>query len=175
MKKFFIFFIIIFSIKLYSLEKLNTVDLKVILSSQNMKDVKDERIDINYATQEEMLSRGVASSYVNKIITYRDIIGSFEKIEELKRIKGIGSGVTYTKVSKLFKVDKIPKKKDLYINLADEEILKYYGFNKEDIKNIKKFKEKNGRIEDNIQLKKIISKNMYEKLKDKIRYEEKKG
>lgn len=173
MKKIFIFFII-FSINLYSLEKLNIGDLKVISSFQNMKEEKDERIDINYATQIEMLSRGVASSYVNKIIAYRDITGSFEKIEELKRIKGIGNGVTYTKVSKLFKIDKIPEKKALYINLADEEILKYYGFNKEDIKNIKKFKGKNGRIEDNLQLKKIISKNMYEKLKDKIRYEENK-
>lgn len=96
-----------------------------------------------------------------------------KKLDELKRIKGIREA-TYSKLSKSFKIIEIPEKKELYINLADEEILKYYGFNKNEIKEIRKFIQKNGRIINNIELKKIISKNIYERLKDKINYEENK-
>ena len=103
-----------------------------------MKEEKDEKIDINYATKEEMLSRGIASSYVDKIIEYRTITGSFEKLDELKRIKGIREA-TYSKLSKSFKIIKIPEKNFLYINTANEEVLKYYGFTKNEVKEIKKF------------------------------------
>lgn len=172
MKKLIVLFFILIFLNAYSkLDNLNSEDFKVIISSQNMKEEKDERMDINIVTKEEMLSRGVASSYANKIIEYREITGCFEKLDELKRIKGIRE-TTYSKLSKSFKIIEIPERKDLYINLADEEILKYYGFNKKEIKEIGKFIQKNGRIINNIELKKIISKNIYEKLKDKINYEE---
>lgn len=172
MKKLIVLFFILIFLNAYSkLDKLNSGDFKVIISSQNMKEEKDERMDINIVTKEEMLSRGVASSYANKIIEYREITGCFEKLDELKRIKGIREA-TYSKLSKSFKIIEIPERKELYINLADEEILKYYGFNKKEIKEIGKFIQKNGRIINNIELKKIISKNIYEKLKDKINYEE---
>lgn len=46
-----------------------------------------------------MLSRKIASSLVDKIIEYREITGGFEKIEELKRIKGVGVA-TYKKISR---------------------------------------------------------------------------
>lgn len=173
MKKIIFLFLVLISINTYSsVEKLQTEDFKLILSSQNMKEAKDEKIDINYATKVEMFGRGVASSYVNKIIEYREITGSFEKMEELKRIKGIREA-TYIKLSKIFKIGEIPEKNNLYINSANDEILKYYGFDKKETKEIRKYIEKNGRIVDSIELKKIISRSMYEKLKDKIRYEEK--
>lgn len=174
MKRFIVLFFTLTFLNTYSkLDKLGRGDFKVIISSQNMKEEKDERMDINFVTKEEMLSRGVASTYVNKIIEYREITGCFEKLDELKRIKGIREA-TYSKLSKSFKIIEIPEKKELYINLADEEILKYYGFNKNEIKEIRKFIQKNGRIINNIELKKIISKNIYERLKDKINYEENK-
>lgn len=172
MKKIILLVFMLIFTNIYSkLDKLNNGDFKVIISSQNMKEAKDERIDINFATKEEMLSRGIASSYVNKIMEYRDITGAFEKLDELKRIKGIREA-TYNKLIKNFKINEVPEKNFLYINVASDEILKYYGFNKNEIKEIKKYIQKNGRIINNIELKKIISKAMYEKLKDKISYEE---
>ena len=174
MKKIIFIFFILVSINIFSsIDKLNTEDFKIILSSQNMKDKKDEKIDINYATKVEMLGRGVASSYADKIIAYRDLTGSFEKLDELKRIKGIREA-TYLKLTKIFKIERIPKKNNLYINSVNDEILKYYGFDKKEVKKIRKYIEKNGKIFDSIELKKIITKSKYEKLKDKIRYEEKK-
>ncbi len=64
----------------------------------------------------------------------------------------------------------MPERKNLQINSADEEILKYFGLSKKEIKEVKKYIEKNGKISDNIELKKIINKNTYEKLKNNINY-----
>ncbi|MDO4689684.1 MAG: helix-hairpin-helix domain-containing protein [Fusobacterium sp.] len=167
----FLFFLLIF-LNVYSkIDILNSQDFKVIISSQNMKEKKDERMDINTVTVEEMLSRGIASSYVTKITEYREITGGFEKLDELKRIKGIREA-TYSKLSKSFKIIKKPERNFLYINTVNDEVLKYYGFSKKEIKEIRKFIQKYGRIVNNIELKELISKSMYESLKDKIRYEE---
>lgn len=175
MKKILMLILIIFSTNIFSsVKKLETADFKLILSSQNMKEEKDERIDINKASKVEMLGRKVASSYVDKIIEYREITGGFYKVEELKRIKGIREA-TYKKLAKLFKIEEQIEKKPLYINSADNDILKYYGFSQKEIKEIRNYIQKNDRIVDNIELKKVINKTMYDKLKDNIRYEEKKN
>lgn len=175
MKKILMLILIIFSTNIFSsVKKLETADLKLILSSQNMKEEKDERIDINKASKVEMLGRKVASSYVDKIIEYREITGGFYKLEELKRIKGIREA-TYKKLAKLFKIEEQIEKKPLYINSVDNDILKYYGFSQKEIKEIRNYIQKNDRIVDNIELKKVINKTMYDKLKDNIRYEEKKN
>lgn len=176
MKKILVLIFIVFSTTIFcsSVKKLETDDLKLILSSQNMKEEKDEKIDINKASKIDMLGRKIASNYVDKIVEYREITGGFEKLEELKRIKGIREA-TYKKLVQLFKVGSKAQKKPLYINSADDETLKYYGFNQKEIKEIRKYTQKNGRIADNIELKKVINKTMYEKLKDNIRYEEKRN
>ncbi len=85
------------------IKNLESSDLKVILSSQDMREEKNEILDINTASEIEMMSRKISSSYVEKILFYRDTTGGFEKIEELKRIKGIGNA-TYLKLSKKLKV-----------------------------------------------------------------------
>lgn len=72
------------------------------------------------------------------------------------------------KYQEKFKISSPAVPKPLYINYADEETLRYFGLNKKEIKKITKFLEKNDKITDNIQLKKIISKNMYEKIKDRV-------
>lgn len=175
MKKFtaiFLFFMI-FSNLSYSLdEKLNGEDFKLIISSQNMKVEKDEQIDINTASKVDMLARKISSSHCDKIINYREITGGFENIIELKRISGIGEA-TYQKLIQKLKIGTAPKLNKLYINSANDEVLSYFGFNKKEIKKVRNFIEKNGRIVNNIELKKILNKDIYEKLKDRIRYEEK--
>lgn len=152
-------------------EKLGNEDFKLILSSQNMREEKDEKIDINKVSKSEMLSRGIASSYCDKIIDYRDITGGFTNISELKRIKGIGEA-TYQKLTKKFKIVEAPVLNKIYINSATDKELVYFGFTKKEIKKLRDFTKKNGRIINNIDLKKVLSRTMYEKLKDRIKYEE---
>ena len=165
--------ILVFTITFFNLyaapEDLSKDDYKLIMSSQDMRKDKEEHLDINKATKQEMLSRGVASSYVNKILEYREITGGFEKIENLKDIKGIGQA-TYEKLKKFFKVVSETKRKDLSINTADDLTLKYFGFSKKEIKELRKYLDKYDRISNNIELKKVIDKKKYEKLKDNISY-----
>ena len=162
--------LVIFSLNLFALpDSLGSKEYKIIMSSQDMRADKNEKLDINKISEQEMLSRGIASSYVEKILDYRDITGGFDKIEDLKKIKGIGSA-TYEKLSKKFFVGSAAEKKNFNINSADEKILKHYGFSKKEIKDLKKYLDKNDRITNNIELKKIISKKTYENLKDYVNY-----
>ena len=159
----------LFSLNIYSAPDLSNNDYKVIMSSQNMKDEKEELMDINRVSEQDMLARKVSKSYVSKIIEYREITGGFDKLEDLKRIKGIGDA-TYQKLSKFLKVGSAPTKKQLYINSADELTLKYYGFSKKEIKKIQTYLDKNDRITDNIEFQKLVKKKTYEELKDLINY-----
>ena len=127
-------------------------------------------MDINRVSEQDMLARKVSKSYVSKIMEYREITGGFDKLEDMKRIKGIGDA-TYQKLSKFFKVGSVPTKKMLNINSANEITLKYYGFSKKEIKKIQKYLDKNDRITDNIEFQKIVNKKTYERLKDLINYD----
>lgn len=135
-----------------------------------MSDDVSGKLDINRATREEMLKSGVAESYVSKIISFRDIKGGIENIDELESVNGIGEK-TCEKLKKYFFVKDIPQLKNLYINKADDKTLTYYGFDKKEIKEIRKFLQKNKKIENNIVLKKVISENKYKKYKDVIKYD----
>ncbi|WP_335993369.1 ComEA family DNA-binding protein [Fusobacterium polymorphum] len=160
----------LFSLSLYSAPDFNNNDYKIIMSSQNMKDEKEELMDINKVSEQEMLARKVSKSYVSKIIEYREITGGFDKLEDMKRIKGIGDA-TYEKLSKVFKVGSELNKKMLNINSADDITLKYYGFSKKEIKRIQKYLDRHDRITDNIEFQKLVKKKTYEELKDLINYD----
>ena len=160
----------LFSLNIYSAPDFNNNDYKIIMSSQNMKDEKEELMDINKVSEQEMLARKVSKSYVSKIIEYREITGGFDRLEDMKRIKGIGDA-TYQKLSKVFKIGSEPNKKMLNINSADDMTLKYYGFSKKEIKRIQKYLDRHDRITDNIEFQKLVKKKTYEELKDLINYD----
>ena len=159
----------LFSLDMYSAPDFSNNEYKVIMSSQNMKDEKEELMDINKVSEQEMLARKVSKSYVSKIIEYREITGGFDRLEDMKRIKGIGDA-TYQKLSKVIKIGSEPNKKMLNINSADDMTLKYYGFSKKEIKRIQKYLDRNDRITDNIEFQKLVKKKTYEELKDLINY-----
>jgi len=93
----------------YAVPALNNNDYRLIMSSQNMQNEKEELLDINKASEQDMLGRKISKSYVSKIMEYREITGGFDKLEDLKRIKGIGDA-TYQKLSKFLKVGSAPTK-----------------------------------------------------------------
>jgi competence protein ComEA len=130
---------------------------------------REVKLDINKATQEDMLRNGISSGYVSKITEYRDITGGFHELSEMKRIKGIGDA-TYQKLSKKFQIKEkfIPKRYN--INKAEDRTLHYMGYSKEEIKKIRKHIAQEGKIMNNIQLMNLISKKKYEEHRDLIDY-----
>lgn len=141
-----------------------------LIMSENMLEKKDNLMDINIISKEDMVSQGISIGYARKILNYREKTGGFEKLEEMKRIKGIGEA-TYEKLSKKFKIESEIEKNPLYINEANDELLKYFGFEKKEIKKIREYINKNSRINNNIQLMEILSKKRYEKYKEIIKYD----
>lgn len=135
----------------------------------NYSNSSSGRLDINMATKSQMLNAGVAQSYVYKILEFRDSVGRISKIEDLDRVNGIGKS-TCNKLKKYFLIDKLPEYKLLHINSATDDTLKYYGLSKKQIKILREYLEKNDLILDNRGIKKILTKEQYEKYKDIIRY-----
>ena len=57
----------------------------------------DERVDINHAGLEELMSlTGIGEGKARAIIAYREEHGSFASAEDIKKVSGIGEG-TYNK------------------------------------------------------------------------------
>ena len=171
MKNWILIFVVMLTLGLFTEYSFSEEKLKFkVIMSENMLEKKDFRLDINLATKEEMNNSKIGKSYISKIIDYREKTGGFLKIDELKRIKGIGNA-TFEKLSKKFKIESSINKKPLYINDANEELLKYYGFDKKEIKKLKDYLDKNRRIDNNIQLMELLSKKRYEKYKEIIKYD----
>lgn len=171
MKNWILIFVVMLTLGLFTEYSFSEEKPKFkVIMSENMLEKKDFRLDINLATKEEMNNSKIGKSYISKIIDYREKTGGFLKIDELKRIKGIGNA-TFEKLSKKFKIESAINKKPLYINDANEELLKYYGFDKKEIKKLKDYLDKNRRIDNNIQLMELLSKKRYEKYKEIIKYD----
>lgn len=171
MKNWILIFVVMLTLGLFTEYSFSEEKPKFkVIMSENMLEKKDFRLDINLATKEEMNNSKIGKSYISKIIDYREKTGGFLKIDELKRIKGIGNA-TFEKLSKKFKIESPIDKKPLYINNANEELLKYYGFDKKEIKKLKDYLDKNRRIDNNIQLMELLSKKRYEKYKEIIKYD----
>lgn len=171
MKNWILIFVVMLTLGLFTEYSFSEEKPKFkVIMSENMLEKKDFRLDINLATKEEMNNSKIGKSYISKIIDYREKTGGFLKIDELKRIKGIGNA-TFEKLSKKFKIKSPIDKKPLYINDANEELLKYYGFDKKEIKKLKDYLDKNRRIDNNIQLMELLSKKRYEKYKEIIKYD----
>lgn len=141
-----------------------------IIMSDNVLDKESRYLDINEASKEDMVSDGVTSRIATSIVNYREKTGGFKSLIELKRIKGIGDA-TFEKLKKKFKIKTSIEKKPLYINEANDELLRYYGFDKKEIKEIRSYLNKNGRINNNLELMKLLSEKNYKKYKTIIKYD----
>lgn len=141
-----------------------------IIMSDNVLDENSKYLDINTASKEEMSNFGVTTRLAGLIVEYREQTGGFKNLNELKRIKGIGQA-TFDKLRKKLMIKTQIEKKPLYINEANDTLLEYYGFDKKEIKDIRKYLNKNGRINSNLDLMKVLSEKNYRKYKSIIKYD----
>ncbi|WP_297598487.1 helix-hairpin-helix domain-containing protein [uncultured Cetobacterium sp.] len=139
-----------------------------VIESKNTLDSKNLLLDINTATESEMLRSGISKGYVDKLLEYRAITGGFENLKDMVRVDGIGKK-TFEKLKGKFKEVEKVKLNKFNINKVDDKTLIYYGLSKKEIQNIRKYHE-DGKIRSNLEIKKIISKKRYEDLKDYIEY-----
>ncbi|TDT67891.1 competence protein ComEA [Hypnocyclicus thermotrophus] len=128
-----------------------------------------EKIDINIATKEEFLEKGISLSKYEKIKEYIEIVGGIEKIDNLITIKGFGKKTIEILKEKFYTKRNIKRKK-IYINKATEKELLYFGFTKKEIEKIKKYKKENKMVYSNLDLLKILEKDRYIQFKDYILY-----
>ena len=63
-------------------------------SNSGPQEVTEDKIDINHATKEQLMTlAGIGPSKAEEILAYREEHGGFQSIEELKQINGIKDGV----------------------------------------------------------------------------------
>ncbi len=64
------------------------------LSDRAAKTATDERININTATEAELVKlKGIGKSVARKIIEYREAHGEFRKPEDIRKVSGVGKGL----------------------------------------------------------------------------------
>ncbi len=171
MKKFLsIIFIICLNFGIIYGNPFENSDTFDIIMSDNILDENSKYLDINKASKEDMSNFGVTTRLAGLIVDYREKTGGFENLNELKRIKGIGQA-TFEKLRKKLMIKSKIEKKPLYINEANDELLNYYGFDKKEIKEIRKYLDKNSRINSNLELMKVLSEKDYKKYKTIIKYD----
>ena len=150
------------------LEKSNE-NYDLIISTNVLKE-ETRYVDINTATLEELSNSGITMRQAKLIMDYRDKTGGFQNLQELKRIKGIGQA-TYDKMKLVLMIKEPAQRKPLYINEATDEDMKLYGLDKKYIKKIRKHINRYGRVENNMELIKLLPNSTYEKYKTVIKYD----
>ena len=115
-----------------------------------------------------------------KFIKYRDEVGIIKDINEVKNISGFGkSGLEMTKKFLFVDNEKIQNSEENYgrkitkynIRKLNEKELKKIGFTNKEIKKLLPEIEKNN-IRSNVDLEKIVGKERYMEIEDKIKFME---
>ena len=140
----------------------------------------DIKFDINNIEYKDLLKLGINKNKAEKFIKYRDETGIIKDITEVKNISGFGkSGLEIAQKFLFVDKDKIKNSKKNYgreitkynINKSNDKELKKIGFTNKEIKKLLPEIEKNN-IRSNIDLEKIIGKERYLEIEDKIKFME---
>ena len=140
----------------------------------------DIKFDINNIEYKDLLKLGINKNKAEKFIKYRDETGIIKDITEVKNISGFGkSGLEIAQKFLFVDKDKIKNSKKNYgreitkynINKSNDKELKKIGFANKEIKKLLPEIEKNN-IRSNIDLEKIIGKERYLEIEDKIKFME---
>ena len=138
------------------------------------------KFDINNVEYKDLLKLGINKNKAEKFVKYRDEVGIIKDINEVKNISGFGKTGLETAQKFLF-VDneKIQNPNQNYgreitkysINKLNGKELKQIGFTNKEIKKLLPEIEKSN-IRSNVDLEKIIGKERYAEIEDKIKFME---
>ena len=125
------------------------------------------KIELNHATAEELLKLyGIGEVLSERIIKYRDLLGGFYSIDQLKEVYGLRAE-TFELVKDKLTVD-ISGITTLNVNFAEvRELMRHPYIEMSEAKNIIAYREKNGFIEDISILKRdsVLSEDSFNKVK----------
>lgn len=111
--------------------------------------------------------KGIGQTLATRIIKYRNALGGFKSISQLKEVYGLPDS-TYQKISIQLTCDGIVNKIDLNKLAEDSTTIKHPYLSNKEIKTIKRYKQQHNAFEDIDQLHSILSldKGKIEKMKD---------
>jgi len=136
------------------------------------------KFDINSIEYKDLLKLGINKNKAEKFVKYRDEVGVIKDVNEVKNISGFGkSGLEIAQKFLFVDNEKIQNSKQNYgheitkynINKLNEKELKKIGFTNKEIKKLLPEIEKNN-IRSNVELEKIIGKERYAEIEDKIKF-----
>ena len=138
----------------------------------------DIKFDINNIEYKDLLKLGINKNKAEKFVKYRDEVGIIRNIDEVKNVSGFGkTGLEIAQKFLFVDNEKIKNSKENYgreivkynINKLNDKELKKIGFSNKEIKKLLPEIEKNN-IRSNVDLEKIIGKERYVEIEDKIKF-----
>lgn len=153
----------------FETETKQIVKLQPVIET-NLQSLPKESIsfEINHATIDDLESlKGIGQTLATRIIKYRNALGGFKSISQLKEVYGLPDS-TYQKISIQLTCDGIVNKIDLNKLAEDSTTIKHPYLSNKEIKTIKRYKQQHNAFEDIDQLHSILSldKGKIEKMKD---------
>ena len=136
------------------------------------------KFDINNIEYKDLLKLGINKNKAEKFVKYRDEVGVIRNIDEVKNVSGFGkTGMEIAQKFLFVDNEKIKNSKENYgreivkynINKLNDKELKKIGFSNKEIKKLLPEIEKNN-IRSNVDLEKIIGKERYVEIEDKIKF-----
>ena len=136
------------------------------------------KFDINNIEYKDLLKLGINKNKAEKFVKYRDEVGIIKNIDEVKNVSGFGkTGLEIAQKFLFVDNEKIKNSKENYgreivkynINKLNDKELKKIGFSNKEIKKLLPEIEKNN-IRSNVDLEKIIGKERYKEIEDKIKF-----
>ena len=136
------------------------------------------KFDINNIEYKDLLKLGINKNKAEKFVKYRDEVGIIRNIDEVKNVSGFGkTGLEIAQRFLFVDNEKIKNSKENYgreivkynINKLNDKELKKIGFSNKEIKKLLPETEKNN-IRSNVDLEKIIGKERYAEIEDKIKF-----
>lgn len=136
------------------------------------------KFDINNIEYKDLLKLGINKNKAEKFVKYRDEVGIIRNIDEVKNVSGFGkTGLEIAQKFLFVDNEKIKNSKENYgreivkynINKLNDKELKKIGFSNKEIKKLLPEIEKNN-IRSNVDLEKIIGKERYTEIEDKIKF-----
>ena len=136
------------------------------------------KFDINNIEYKDLLKLGINKNKAEKFVKYRDEVGIIRNIDEVKNVSGFGkTGLEIAQKFLFVDNEKIKNSKENYgreivkynINKLNDKELKKIGFSNKEIKKLLPETEKNN-IRSNVDLEKIIGKERYAEIEDKIKF-----